>query len=209
MAIACKICSKCGIEKPLEDFYRTSSGRGIGGRRADCKECCNRASVIRVAEWRNANPVKKGEQDKRYRGRVGCDVLYERSKRCVSKNPAYYAMCAAQWRAENPDKAKEVGRRYRESHPDSVRLWNAGRRAVKKGTEGTFICMDWEAMKGETGYRCVYCGERFDQLTIDHVVPLIKGGKHSVDNIVPACQSCNSRKGTKSLLMFLYGGMFA
>lgn len=37
----------------------------------------------------------------------------------------------------------------------------------------------------------------------DHVVPLICGGAHSADNIVPACRSCNSRKNSRSLIVFL------
>jgi 5-methylcytosine-specific restriction endonuclease McrA len=40
---------------------------------------------------------------------------------------------------------------------------------------------------------CVYCGSTHD-LTMDHVIPLCRGGAHTPDNIVPACRSCNSRK---------------
>jgi 5-methylcytosine-specific restriction endonuclease McrA len=32
-----------------------------------------------------------------------------------------------------------------------------------------------------------------------HMVPLIRGGEHSPDNVVPCCQSCNSRKGLCSM----------
>lgn len=45
---------------------------------------------------------------------------------------------------------------------------------------------------------CQYCGESFEknirELTLDHVVPKSKGGKHSVDNVVAACKPCNNRK---------------
>ena len=43
---------------------------------------------------------------------------------------------------------------------------------------------------------CYYCGGRFfsSQLTMDHVVPLIRGGKTSRGNVVPACKECNSKK---------------
>lgn len=43
-------------------------------------------------------------------------------------------------------------------------------------------------------YRCRYCGTR-EHLTLDHIVPLSKGG-HPTDlnNLIVACQSCNSRK---------------
>jgi len=45
--------------------------------------------------------------------------------------------------------------------------------------------------------RCVYCGSR-DALTIDHVVPRSHGGRDTWDNLVTACQKCNSRKGDMS-----------
>lgn len=44
--------------------------------------------------------------------------------------------------------------------------------------------------------RCYYCGKAFPprELSMDHVVPLIRGGKSTKGNVVPACKDCNSRK---------------
>ncbi|MEM7554186.1 MAG: HNH endonuclease [Cyanobacteria bacterium P01_A01_bin.84] len=47
-------------------------------------------------------------------------------------------------------------------------------------------------------YTCQYCGSR-KHLTLDHVLPRSKGGLHVWDNIVTACEKCNSRKGDKTL----------
>jgi len=43
---------------------------------------------------------------------------------------------------------------------------------------------------------CYYCGREVgrDQLTMDHVVPLARGGKSKKGNIVPACKDCNNKK---------------
>ena len=43
---------------------------------------------------------------------------------------------------------------------------------------------------------CHYCGGMFppDQLTMDHLVPVTRGGKSTPGNVVPACRDCNSRK---------------
>lgn len=48
---------------------------------------------------------------------------------------------------------------------------------------------------------CQYCHEKFSEkrLTIDHVTPLSKGGKHEWTNVVTACSGCNNKKGDKSL----------
>ncbi len=44
--------------------------------------------------------------------------------------------------------------------------------------------------------RCHWCGGSFsaDELTMDHVIPLSRGGKASRNNVVPACKQCNSNK---------------
>lgn len=44
---------------------------------------------------------------------------------------------------------------------------------------------------------CQYCGST-KKLTLDHVIPRSKGGKHTWDNVVIACESCNSRKGDRT-----------
>lgn len=43
---------------------------------------------------------------------------------------------------------------------------------------------------------CHYCGEKFPptELTMDHVVPLARGGRSTKRNIVPCCKKCNSEK---------------
>jgi len=43
---------------------------------------------------------------------------------------------------------------------------------------------------------CHYCGGTFppSELTMDHLVPIVRGGKSTRGNVVPACKECNSRK---------------
>jgi 5-methylcytosine-specific restriction endonuclease McrA len=47
------------------------------------------------------------------------------------------------------------------------------------------------------GYACTYCGSDRD-LSCDHVVPLIQGGKSTLDNLTTACKPCNSGKGGRA-----------
>ena len=55
------------------------------------------------------------------------------------------------------------------------------------------------------GNECVYCGINGKYVTLqpDHLWPEAIGGKHVLGNIVPACPSCNSRRGSKDWEIFL------
>ena len=54
-----------------------------------------------------------------------------------------------------------------------------------------------------TGGLCLYCGKETlpfggneeDAFVVDHLIPRIKGGTNDINNLVPACKSCNSKKG--------------
>jgi 5-methylcytosine-specific restriction endonuclease McrA len=44
--------------------------------------------------------------------------------------------------------------------------------------------------------KCHYCGKAFPpaELTMDHVIPVVRGGKSTRGNVVPACSECNASK---------------
>lgn len=91
---------------------------------------------------------------------------------------------------------------------DDVRLrsrLNEGKRkAAKYGNPGyeEFEIQDWIDLMETLGHRCTYCGEQFDanNLEMDHIVPLRRGGPHRLSNITPACGPCNGSKGPRPLL---------
>lgn len=48
------------------------------------------------------------------------------------------------------------------------------------------------------GWTCVYCGKATRELTLDHVLPRHRGGKHTWENLVAACKICNHRKAGRT-----------
>ena len=57
-----------------------------------------------------------------------------------------------------------------------------------------------EAVFDRYGRACFFCGKTEDQLakgdlTLDHFIARAMGGPNTIDNLFPACRSCNSRKG--------------
>ncbi len=63
----------------------------------------------------------------------------------------------------------------------------------------------WWKRRRATGI-CHYCEGTFSprELTMDHLVPLIRGGRSTKGNLVPACKDCNSKK--KHQLVFEWQG---
>lgn len=64
----------------------------------------------------------------------------------------------------------------------------------------------WSAQKARIGDRifrrdkflCVYCGSD-KKLCLDHIIPQCRGGSHEDDNLVTACDRCNSSKGNREV----------
>jgi 5-methylcytosine-specific restriction endonuclease McrA len=55
------------------------------------------------------------------------------------------------------------------------------------------------------GWTCFYCGAEGKDMTIDHIIPISKAPELAIDieNMVTACKSCNSSKGSRSQGIFL------
>ena len=84
---------------------------------------------------------------------------------------------------------------------ETNRRSTANRRATLMERRSTLTREDWEAIKRSQAQRCAYCKKK-RPLTIDHVIPLSKGGHHEATNVVAACKPCNSRKGDRILTLF-------
>lgn len=61
-----------------------------------------------------------------------------------------------------------------------------------------------QAVIERDGLLCSYCSEFIPvgKIAIDHVLPVTKGGEDHEDNFVVSCKSCNSKKGSKTLLQW-------
>jgi len=114
-------------------------------------------------------------------------------------DPEFFRSRERRYRAAHPDAVKASLRLYFESHRDIRKASALRHHARKKGAAvSDFTCAQWEALKITYGHRCAYCGEQPERLTQDHVIPLTRGGNHTLSNIVPACWVCNRRKGTRA-----------
>lgn len=101
-----------------------------------------------------------------------------------------------EWLEKNKDKVKQ----YEIDHVDERRAYVETRRARRQNQDGGLTVSDWLVLLDFYEHKCVYCLEAFDNLEQDHVIPLSLGGKHSLENVVPACLPCNRHKGSSIMI---------
>lgn len=189
-----KVCTGCHLLLPVAQFgYHR---RATGELHSRCKACLN----VQRAAWRHANPDKQRAASAAWR----------------TAHPEQVKTTLAAWRAAHPDWYRLPNANYRSSHPDRQKSDNAAWRAANPGrmrahkvrrrqrielADGHYTGAEWEALKARYGYRCLMCGrtEPDIKLTLDHVVPVSKGGTNDISNGQPLCVSCNSRKHTQTL----------
>lgn len=113
-----KVCSICGIEKPLSEFFTRPETKD--GLRDDCKACVSR----RGAEWRANNPERKKQTGRAY---------YEReAERINREDREWYASLSDDEKAELAARNKE----YREKNAEAMA---EKRRLKRRGPEGDIV----------------------------------------------------------------------
>lgn len=81
-----------------------------------------------------------------------------------------------------------------ESVPFLVEISEEGIRRERQKARELRASQWWKRRRG-AGI-CHHCGEKFSpgDLTMDHLVPIIRGGKSTKGNLVPSCKKCNSAR---------------
>jgi 5-methylcytosine-specific restriction endonuclease McrA len=98
----------------------------------------------------------------------------------------------------NRDAVSATRRRWRAEHPEAHVASEHSRRALKRNAGGSYSVAEWVGLCEFFGWRCLRCGCDGLKLTVDHVIPLSRGGSNRIANIQPLCGPCNSAKGTNS-----------
>jgi 5-methylcytosine-specific restriction endonuclease McrA len=195
------ICADCKQDKPETDFTRGKKKSGTGSY---CKPCAN----LRSADYRRRNLDKVRENARNsYRANLDREnvrhAIYREQNRETIRAKAREKMRAK--RDADPEGSAAYTRAYRAANKDRAQTWDAHKAAARRAAIGNdrVSAKEWAAIKAAYGHRCAYCHEQFKRLTMDHIVPLSKGGRHIASNIAPACQPCNSSKHNKEISSWL------
>lgn len=181
--VTSKKCTKCDLEKSLEEFDNDSDGKY--GKVSHCKEC--RAKHNRQFRQdhldkfqaydrnRSGDPKRNENWRRRYQERYSQDPKYMAVKRASIRR----------WNKNNPLKGRERLQRRK--------AW------ILENTVGE---VSYDRILERDGLFCYLCQQKIEdlsQLEFDHVIPLSRGGEHSEANIRPTHEICNQRKNDRLL----------
>lgn len=165
------------------------------------------ANVERVKSRTRAAALADPDRSRRYAREWAArnkDKVAATGRACAAAKPLYYEEMRRGWRERNKERIAETRRRWAAQNPDRRRARSMKRRAeVRAADHG---CVSGDALRrlfSEYDGCCAYCTEVIDVLHWDHKTPISRGGKHCIDNLAPACASCNLRKYTKTAEEFL------
>jgi 5-methylcytosine-specific restriction endonuclease McrA len=190
-----KRCKGCDGQKPLEAFPREARNRD--GRAGKCKACLAAHGVT----YYQSNRKRIRERDRQYyianaeriKARAREDYESNRAARQETRRLYHARNWSAIYEARG-NYYREKNRSYYRNHPEKWLNYNGRRRAALAEASP-----EVEAWIGYLlGQPCAYCGDT-EQIEIDHVVPLARGGTHEIANLVAACFTCNRGKGSKLL----------
>lgn len=197
-----KTCTVCRIDKPLTDFHKHSHFK-LDGRRATCKACNKakrqtpeeRARGVRLSlAWQTRNPEKNKE--------------YRRAYAVVNRD--YMLAACADWRSKNREYHRALATAWNQRNPEAVLHRNLQRRVREANCTGEHTLQEWRERLEYFGRTCGYCLRHESdcgKLTKDHLIALDMGGSNDIENIVPACKSCNFTKGPRPLWRALQLGV--
>lgn len=187
-----KICKKCHEAKPTGAFY------SLGGSRKHrtqtwCIECVKARAAARYKEAPRVpfskNPAAQ-EANRKYKEK-NREVCAERARGYYQKNKAEIA---------------EKRKAYEQTpHRKQMKVVHAHKRRARllNSDDGSITLHSLQALYHAQGGKCATCEKKIDlnanrgtqkACELDHIEPIARGGRHSMDNVQWLCAVCNKRK---------------
>ena len=113
------------------------------------------------------------------------------------KHPGYslrWKETKATYYKNHKEQCDSSTRKSHELHREKRVINNRARRARMLGSDGNFTPEEWQGLLDKYNHKCLCCGKTNINLTVDHVLPIAKGGSNYISNIQPLCRSCNCKK---------------
>ena len=182
-------CTNCSKSKSLDQFYACATC--LDKKNPCCKECTKAKAKKRY----QANPKPKLIASKKH---------YEQNKESrlaqinnwQAANVDKRIIAARLWEQKNKPERAKAKANWRKENNALTRLYSSKRRAIIQ-SRGIFTITAKEITQ-LLSKPCFYCGAPSEH--IDHIVPIARGGRHSIGNLIQACAKCNQSKNKKFIM---------
>lgn len=164
------------------------------------KSAYDKAHKEEISAYYAENRAVQREKDKVYYLANRDRILANVKARAVA-NPEAISDYHSRHYIANEARIKARVSAYAKANPDKMSFVANRRRIRKLGNGGSHTFAERKAKFESLGNVCFYCGKS-GRLTIDHDMPVTRGGSDDIENILPACRSCNSRKHDKTAKEF-------
>lgn len=178
-----KICSRCRQAKDPSEF--TNHRGSKDGKFCYCKICLksiNKENKEKHKEQYNATHRERMKVDPEYKEKIRL-----RSEKNNKRRQAAGALDTPEFRLARRISSDKYWRSHREQH-----MALAAARRQKFIREMT--ANDWRRIMLLHSGRCFYCDGKATGK--DHVLPICLGGRDTVDNTIPCCPTCNKKKSS-------------
>jgi 5-methylcytosine-specific restriction endonuclease McrA len=208
----CKLCrnnsAKASASKKPEEYKkkRQEKWKNISQEEKDKKNEYKRNHYrenndqlrLRNRQYYQENKDRILENSQRWNDK-NRDKLSEYYKDYYRRNKEKVLTYSKQYRQKNLEHLTQKSKEWKQRNKAKVRSYRAKRNFFKH-KNGLFKISEKEIDR-LLSKKCYLCGEK-DSEHIDHVIPLSRGGSHSIGNLLGACSACNLSKGAKLLIQY-------
>lgn len=155
--------------------------------------------------WQDANPEYNVLYLRRYYEEHRAEMQESQRQYYWDNVEKCRAACRA-YREANREKCRAGVRDWHRRHPQVAKLQGAKYRMHLSQAENTLTSAQIDAILEVFDYRCGYCLTDLTELpkgsqTLDHMLPIVRGGGNTEDNVIPCCKRCNSRKKDRHIAL--------
>lgn len=213
-----QICTKCGIEKELDEYYFRKDTQKYHGT---CKKChASRNKRYREGDNREKILRKKKEYHRKNREREN-KRRRDSYHSDLDKNRAKHREYSKVYRMKHPDRRRKTSKKYYEKNKDKINVNNDSKRKARKAwaernpdvshnrnylrrlrikTNGAYEFINRAKVFDRDKGVCYLCGGMVDPKDwhLDHIISLKNGGTNTYNNVAVTHPKCNLKKGRNS-----------
>jgi len=188
-----KVCTSCNKETPLDLMGKDKGSKD--GYNIYCKPCVK----MRSQKTRDLDPgqnriwqIAYAQKNRKSKSEKDLKRYYSKKEEILIKN--------AEYRKTNHESKLEIERASRDKNKEKNRPSKNARQSVRNRlvSDSKYVII-YKDLKRIYSQPCLNCGTNENQ-SLDHKIPLSRGGEHRIGNIMTLCQPCNASKNAKTIM---------